>query len=72
MGCSRTCQFCDGAEPKRVKDGLIRCVRKHKFVDPFGSCPDFDGGCKMLSMNEIRESLREETVRRLRYGNNGK
>ena len=72
MGCSRACRHCDGADPKRVKDGLIRCVRKHKFVDPFGSCPDFDGGCKTLSMKEIRESLLEETVRRFRHGNNGK
>ena len=66
---SMDCRFCDGADPKREKDGLIRCVRKHKFVDPFGSCPDFDGGRKVLSMEEIRESLRAEYLRGLRYHN---
>ena len=72
MGNSRDCRLCDGSDPKRKKDGLIRCVRKHKFVDPFGSCPDFDGGCKVLSMEELRESLREETLRKLRYAHNEK
>lgn len=69
MGNSRYCRHCDGADHERVKDGLIRCVRKHKFVDPLGSCPDFDGGCKVLSMEELRESLQEEYLRKLRCGN---
>ena len=68
MGNSRECRFCDGADPKMVKDGLIRCVRKHKFVDLFGSCQDFGYGCK-VSMEEMRKSLLEEELRRLRYRN---
>ena len=38
MGNLRICRVCNGADPARVKDGMIRCVRKHKFVDPEGTC----------------------------------
>ena len=71
MGNSRDCRFCDGANPERKKDGLIRCVRKHKFVDPFGSCPDFGFEYK-ADMKEIQEALGEETMRKLRYAHHGK
>lgn len=40
MGNLQICRVCSGADPERVKDGMIRCVRKHKFVDPEGTCPD--------------------------------
>ncbi len=40
MGNLRICRVCSGADPARVKDGMIRCVRKHKFVDPEGTCTD--------------------------------
>ena len=69
MSNSRECRFCDGADPKRVKDGLIRCVRKHKFVDPYGSCPECGGGCDLLSLEELRESIQAEYLRKLRCEN---
>ena len=71
MGNSRDCRFCDGADPERAKDGLIRCTRKHKFVDPFGSCPDFDFE-NNADMDAIRETLREENLRKLMYAHGGK
>lgn len=66
MANSVQCRFCDGADPKRVKDGMIRCVRKHKFVDPYSSCPECGGGVELLSLEEIRESVIQENLRRLR------
>ena len=40
MGNLKICRVCSGADPKREKDGMIRCVQKHKFVDPEGTCQD--------------------------------
>lgn len=37
----KMCRFCDGADASREKNGLIRCVRKHKFVKPDDCCPSY-------------------------------
>ena len=55
MGNLRICRVCSGADPRRVKDGKIRCVRKHKFVDPEGTCPDHD--YKSLLTTEEKEEI---------------
>lgn len=55
MGNLRICRVCSGADPARVKDGMIRCVRKHKFVDPEGTCPDHDWKSELTT--EEKEEL---------------
>lgn len=57
MGNLKICRFCSGADPKREKDGKIRCVRKHKFVDPEGTCPDHDWKSR-LTPEEKEELLK--------------
>ena len=54
MGNLKICRVCSVADPERVKDGMIRCVRKHKFVDPEGTCPDHSN----ITLDEA-EHLRE-------------
>lgn len=59
MGYLRICRICSGADPQRVKDGMIRCVRKHKFVDPEGTCPDHDWkSSSSLTVEEKEEILK--------------
>lgn len=38
MGCNTICKTCEHSNPSRVKDGMIRCVKRHIFVSPTGSC----------------------------------
>lgn len=38
MSNQKICKFCEGADPRREKDGLIRCVKKHIFTPPNSTC----------------------------------
>lgn len=56
MGNLRICRVCSGADPGRVKDGMIRCVTKHKFVDPEGTCQDHSNKSPFITP-EDKEAL---------------
>ena len=57
MGNLRICRVCSGADPKRVKDGMIRCVQKHKFVDPEGTCREHSFKSSNTMTTEEKEAL---------------
>lgn len=38
MGCNTICRTCEHSNPSRVKDGMIRCLKKHIFVPPTHTC----------------------------------
>lgn len=72
MSSGSSCRYCVGADTNRVKDGLNRCTKKHKFVDPGDVCPDYGFEYKPVNMEELRRSIIDYNMYLLENRSNSK
>lgn len=72
MSSGSMCRHCVGADPSRIKDGLIRCTKKHKFVEPNSTCPDYGFEYKPADIEEIRRSIIDYNMNLLENRSNSK
>lgn len=61
LGDMKACRYCDHADPKRERNGKIRCKRFSQWVDPIGKvceeCID-NSVIKLAHMDEIASQQR--------------
>ena len=58
MSYGNECRFCPHADPKREKDGEIRCKRYSQWVDPHSVCEERVSKISSHLLAELKEAMR--------------